>query len=88
MKVVFKKTFLRDLERVPKDVKGRVEDLVFRKIPAARDLRDLPSMVKLKGHDQYFRVRLGSFRIGFERRNDTLVFMRVLDRKEIYRRFP
>lgn len=88
MKVVFKKTFLRDLERIPKDARRRVDDLVFRKIPAAKELRDIPDIVKLKGYDQYFRIRAGDYRVGLELREDALVLVRILDRKEIYRRFP
>jgi len=36
----------------------------------------------------YFRIKIGDFRIGLRTAEDTLIFLRCLDRKEIYRHFP
>jgi mRNA-degrading endonuclease RelE of RelBE toxin-antitoxin system len=34
MKVKFKKSFLKDFERLPMQAKSRIEKIVFREIPA------------------------------------------------------
>lgn len=36
----------------------------------------------------HFRSRIGDFRMGAKLEGDTLVFIRFLNRKDIYRYFP
>jgi mRNA interferase RelE/StbE len=43
---------------------------------------------KLKGGGNYYRVRVGEYRVGLVIEGDSVTFMRFLDRKEIYRYFP
>ncbi|MCA9917044.1 MAG: type II toxin-antitoxin system RelE/ParE family toxin [Anaerolineales bacterium] len=42
----------------------------------------------MQGYESYFRIRLGDYRIGIEVENQTVIFVRILHRKDIYRRFP
>ena len=46
------------------------------------------SMKKLKGHDHYYRIRIGDYRLGLELVGDELVFVRCLHRRDVYRYFP
>ena len=48
----------------------------------------IPRIKKLKGHDTFYRIKIGNYRIGFEMVNDELILTRILHRKEIYRYFP
>jgi len=43
---------------------------------------------KIKGYDNYYRLRIGQYRIGIEWNGDTIIFCRVLHRKNIYKYFP
>ena len=88
MNVRFKKTFFKDRERLPLDVQAKVDELVFEILPKLHRLMDLPSVKALKGHKDYYRVRIGSHRVGIENRGVDIVVHRVLDRREIYRYFP
>lgn len=89
MKVRFKKTFLKDLDRLPVDMKNRVQELVFNTIPQTEGLELVGKVKKIKGHDSYYRIKMGDYRIGIKMLdNDTLIFFRVLHRKDIYRFFP
>jgi mRNA interferase RelE/StbE len=45
-------------------------------------------MKKLAGGKSYFRVRVGSYRLGFAAKGDTVTLIRFLHRKEVYRYFP
>jgi hypothetical protein len=54
----------------------------------ARTLAEVINVKKLKGAANAFRIRLGDKRIGFYLADDTVQFMRCLDRKEMYRVFP
>jgi mRNA-degrading endonuclease RelE of RelBE toxin-antitoxin system len=49
---------------------------------------ELGNLKKLKGVKSYFRLKLGDYRIGLALENNTLVFVRFLDRKDIYKYFP
>ncbi len=88
MKVKFKKNFLKDLERLPKEVKGRIETLVFHEIPGYKSLEEVVHTKKIRGRDTYYRARIGDYRIGFLYVNKVITFLRVLHRKDIYKYFP
>ena len=49
---------------------------------------DIWSFSKLSGHDAYYRIRVGDYRIGVEVAEDVIIFVRILHRKDIYRYFP
>ncbi len=59
-------------------------------VPAARDLGELGeyNVKPMRGFKDHYRVRLGDYRIGFKKEGNTVIFMRVMDRKDIYRHFP
>ena len=88
MKVRFKKAFLKDLEKLPATSRKKVENLVFEEIPKAKEFSVIKNTKKLKGYENFYRVRIGNSRIGFEYRDKEIVFYRVLHRKDIYRYFP
>jgi len=88
MKISFKNAFLKDLEKLPSDYKRKIEHLVFTEIPKIDNLYDIKNIKKIRGDKNYYRIRVGNYRIGFEECNGELVFMRVLHRKDIYRYFP
>jgi len=88
MNVTFRESFAKDL--------GTIRDKGFLKrvagvIEAAEEaasLTELPHVKKLKGGAGYYRIRVGGYRLGIVARGNELVFVRILDRKDIYRYFP
>ena len=83
------RTFYKELARLPKTVRGRVEKLAF-----GNEIQKDPflggKVEKMVGYKTYYKIRVGDYRIGvqIERHHRTVKFMRVLHRKEIYRLFP
>ena len=83
------RTFYKELARLPKAVRERVEKLAF-----GNDIKNDPFLAgkvkKMVGHQTYYKIRVGDYRIGLqiERQSRTVKFMRVLNRKDIYRKFP
>ena len=69
-------------------IRSRIDELSFRQIPKIQKLADLPNVRKIKGYENYHRIRLGDYRIGVELRDEATVFYRVLHRKDIYKYFP
>lgn len=86
----YKKTFLKDLERLPQPQRKQVEILVFEQIPQLDSISATPNVKKMKGYQNYYRIRLGDYRIGYELKedNNNIIFYRVKSRSEIYKVFP
>jgi len=61
---------------------------IIDKIKVAKNLSGISSCKKLVGLKNAYRIRSGSYRIGFFLENKAVELVRVLDRKNIYRYFP
>lgn len=52
-------------------------------------LADIQKIKKMQGFQTFYRVRLGDYRVGFELQQDnSILFILVAHRKEIYKYFP
>jgi mRNA interferase RelE/StbE len=89
MNTAFRKSFERDLKDLKKDyeMRRRIRKKI-EEVEAASGLGELPSLKKLTGGEKYYRIRVGDYRIGIIVEDDTVVFVRCLHRREIYRYFP
>ena len=88
MKLDFTKSFYKDLDNLLlAKVKEDIEEAIIN-VENSKKLSDIKSCKKLKGHKIYYRIKIGDFRIGFSFEDQTVIFLRVLPRKEIYRSFP
>jgi mRNA interferase RelE/StbE len=61
---------------------------VIEDVERADSLADVSNLKKLKGGGNYFRMRVGDYRVGLTLENDTVIFVRFLNRKDIYKYFP
>jgi mRNA interferase RelE/StbE len=85
----YKKTFFKDLIRIPKDYQQRIANLVLEKIPESNDIFSDFDIIKMKGYSDYYRIRAGNYRIGCRIPTPgTIIFFRVVSREEIYKVFP
>ena len=85
----YKKIFLKDLAAIPNRYRSRIERLVFEQIPASEDIFHDFDIQKMKGYDNYYRIRTGLYRIGCKISSDSeIIFYRVKSREEIYQVFP
>ena len=88
MNVSYKKRFLKDLSKIPDQVKKRIQEVVFEQIPQAEDLQSIDGLKKIQGFSNYYRLRISDYRIGLLIEKEKIVFCRVLHRKDVYRYFP
>ena len=79
MKVEFKRSFVKDLERVTQTIE-RVEE--------AKTLQEIGKLKRLRGGELYYRITVGDYRLGLMLEGDTVILVRFLHRKDIYRYFP
>lgn len=57
-------------------------------IEQAATLQEIASLKALKNSTSYYRIRVGDYRIGLRLDGETIILVRFLHRKEVYRYFP
>lgn len=88
MNVQFRVSFSKDIRSIKnKDLLDRIKEAIER-VEKTQSLQDIANLKKLKGGSNCYRIRLGEYRIGLTIENNTVTFVRCLNRKEIYRYFP
>ena len=88
MNILFDRSFLKSIEKINhKKTKEKLLDFIS-EVKTARSISSLTSIKKLKGHSISYRKKIGSYRIGFEYSDNTITFIIVLHRKDIYNKFP
>lgn len=88
MRVDFRKSFARDLKKIKNNNLLQQVRAVIEEVEAALNLNMISNLKQLKGEGEYFRIKIGNYRIGLKLENDIFIFVRLLHRKEIYRYFP
>ena len=89
MKVVFRKSFERDLRKLKGDAAllARLQK-VIEQLETTEELGAVASVKQMQGWSSYYRIRIGDYRLGLKVEKDALVVLRFLHRREIYRGFP
>jgi len=87
--IEFKKSFARDLKKKAHGIKlrSRVKEIIH-EVDNAESPYEIKNIKKLKAEGDYYRIRLGDYRIGLKIKDGTVFFVRFLHRNEIYRYFP
>lgn len=88
MKVEFKNSFAKDLQRIKGEKIKEQVGKVIEQVEGVDDLQGLRTLKKLHGVNNYYRIKMGDYRIGLIVEKDVIVFVRLLHRKDIYRYFP
>lgn len=88
MRAEFKSSFVRDLRKVKdKEIRDRIIE-VIELVEKARGLQEIENVKKLRGGDYYYRIRVGDYRLGLIVESDTIIFVRCLHRRDVYKYFP
>lgn len=89
MKVEFDNSFYRSLDRISTQyILNKIRKIII-EIEGAISLREIKNLKKLSGYSNYYRIKFGDYRIGFELiSKDTIRLIVVSHRKDIYRTFP
>ena len=90
MRIEFKRSFKEDLKKIKdKTILQKVRELIsaIEETKSLSNIRNI-NIKKLKGYKDYYRIRLGNYRIGIKLEGDKVIFVRILHRKDIYRYFP
>jgi mRNA interferase RelE/StbE len=90
MNILFERSFTKDLKAITDATLRSAILAAIQNIKVAATLGELPNCKKLHGHTALYRLRIGDYRLGMEFRehDSTMILVRCLHRKEIYRYFP
>lgn len=88
MKTEFRASFRKDLKKIKSaQVLDRIRE-VIEHVEGVETISEINNLKKLRGSENYYRIRLGDFRIGLKIADTMVIFIRFLHRKEIYKYFP
>jgi mRNA interferase RelE/StbE len=91
MEVVITRSFIKDLKTKPRYVVQAVEKLITQ-LEKSSNLEtsgvDYTKMGGQRRTESYYRIRLGTWRIGVEYIHPKVIVIRILARGEIYKYFP
>ena len=88
MKVEYHKSFERDLRRVRDQALLVRVKVVLLELESLEALESISGVKAMKGHSEYFRIRIADYRLGLRRTASGLRIIRFLSRGDIYRKFP
>lgn len=89
MRIEYSERFLKDLKQLKNtEVYLAIKRFCFEELPQHDALLSVNNVKKIQGYKDYYRIRIGDYRIGIKSENDTLIIMRVMHRRDIYRLFP
>ena len=84
--VKFRPAVEKNLKKLPKKELRRIK----RKIDALAENLPNPATTKMKGNNNFHKIRTGDYRIIYEIHDDTLVILvaKIGHRKDIYKHLP
>lgn len=88
MKVNVQKIFEKDIHKISDQKTARQIGLAIEEMEKATGLSDLRNIKKMVAKGNYYRMRIGNYRLGFKVETDTIVLLRFMHRKDIYSYFP
>jgi mRNA interferase RelE/StbE len=88
LKVGFRQSFAKDVAGVKDKSLLRRVKVAIEAVEKAESLSQISGLKKLKGGGNYYRLRIGDFRIGLAVEAGEVIFVRFINRKDMYRYFP
>ena len=89
MEIIFDRSFSKSLNKLnDKDLNYRIEQIII-EVESAKSLAEVSNLKKMQGFKNFYRIRIGDYRIGIELESHACVrFIVILHRKDIYKKFP
>ena len=82
MDVKYKPSYDRDIDKITnKDIAKRLEELI-KKLKEVDNLFNVSNCKKIKKNENRYRIRIGNYRLGIEKKEDTIFLVRFLHKKD------
>jgi len=85
----YSESFLKDFKKLKN--RSEYQDIytfVFTTLNNIKSLNEIPDLIKIRSFKNFYRIRFRNYRIGISIENDNITYLRILDRKDIYKFFP
>ena len=84
MQIEFSEKFIKDIENIEE------KKILIKLNKIIEDIKNKKpvKMKKIKGFKNFYRIRIGDYRLGIEINKEKVIIKRFLHRKKIYRLFP
>jgi mRNA interferase RelE/StbE len=88
MNVSINKSFAKDAKTISDSrILSQIAEII-EQVESVKLLSEIKNCKKLKGSINTFRIKCAQYRIGILFDNETVEFVRILHRKDIYKYFP
>ena len=82
------KSFEKDVKNIISPLINKKLAKVINEIETADKISDIANLKKIRGTNDYYRIRIGDYRVGIIITKTEVQLIRFLHRKDIYRYFP
>ena len=83
-----KQTFYKDLDKLKNPSIAKRLLLTVENLKTATTIQEISHLRKLESYDDYYRIRIGEYRLGIKIVENIIFIMRFKHRKDIYKVFP
>jgi mRNA interferase RelE/StbE len=88
MIVQIDKSFVKDTNKIhDKQLNQRIKDTIIN-VQEANTINSIKNIRKMEGHETFYRIRIGNYRMGIEIIDKKVIILCLKDRKDIYKYFP
>jgi len=87
MEISVTKEFAKQLKICPKNIQERTVKII-NDLEIASSLREISNVKKMEGFQEYYRIRVGDWRIGIKYISPLILIICILNRDVIYKKFP
>lgn len=88
MRVEVQKLFERDIFNIrDRNLAQRVNKIIA-ELEACKAISEIRHLKKMHSKGNYYRIRIGDYRLGLKLDRGALILLRFMHRKEIYKYFP
>ena len=87
MEIIITKSFEKQLKLVPKNIRESAI-AVLEALEKTKNVTEIKDLKKLSGYTNYYRIRIGNYRMGLQIINPKIIVVTILHRGTIYKIFP
>ena len=88
MKIALRKQFINNLQAIRSHELADDIEFLVNTVESSNNISLIPGIKKLKGYEDYYRIRLDDYRIGIKLSGDTVILVCIYHRAIIYQNFP
>lgn len=88
MNVETTKAFLKQLKKLNNALINEEVKMAIENIVNSSSLTEVKNLKKLSGYTNYYRIRIGDYRIGIYFHDSIVWLAAIANRKDIYKYFP